>query len=102
MIEQNMVLCYSMFRQIIMEEKVMYSQTIPNDKRRHSFDIPALVQTACTFESRITLHNNQGGFNVKSIMGMMSFDFFDGKLTVSADGSDEQSAVESIISILSE
>ena len=80
----------------------MYSLKIKGDDRRRSFDIPSLVQLACTYKSNLSLRNNQGTFNIKSIMGMMSFDFFDGTLTVYAEGEDEEEAALSIKALLSE
>ena len=78
----------------------MYSLKITGENRRRSFDIPSLVQLACSFKSSVSLRNNQGTFNVKSIMGMMSFDFFDGTLTVCAEGEDEEEAAASVRSLL--
>ena len=79
----------------------MYSLTIPRKDRRETFDVPSLVQLACSYKSRVQLRNNQGTFDAKSIMGMMSFDFFDGTLKVSAEGEDEEAAVAAVAAHLS-
>ena len=74
----------------------MSTATIPRDQRRTSFDIPSLVQLACSYSSRITLTNSQGQFDAKSIMGMMSFDFFDQVLRITAEGPDARAAVDAL------
>ena len=54
-----------------------------------------LVQVASQFESRIYVESGTKKVNAKSIMGMMTLKFGDGKeVYISADGDDEVSAVD--------
>ena len=63
--------------------------------------IVELVQIASKFESKIYLETETKRVNAKSIMGMMSLNLANGDLlTVSAEGGDEQSAMEEILSAL--
>lgn len=64
--------------------------------------IAMLVQVASRYESSIYLKAEGKKVNAKSIMGMMSLALDMGEtVTVTADGSDEQEAVESIGNYLS-
>lgn len=63
-----------------------------------------LVQVASKFESRIYMQSEDGTVkvNAKSIMGMMSLGLNEGvNVLVSAEGSDEEAAVDSIREYLS-
>lgn len=64
--------------------------------------IALLVQRASQFESSIYVEdNNQRKVNAKSIMGMMSLGVDKGDtVTISADGADEEAAVNSIAEYL--
>ena len=63
--------------------------------------IAELVQIASKFESKIYLETETKRVNAKSIRGMMSLNLANGDLlTVSAEGGDEQSAMEEILSAL--
>ncbi len=56
-----------------------------------------LVQIASQYDSSIHVISEASKFNAKSIMGMMALGLKKGgEITVTADGSDEQEAVESI------
>lgn len=74
----------------------MYSKTIRIAGTDGSYDIPRLVQIGCSYDCHVMIQNNQGTFDVKSIMGMMSMDPRDGALILRADGPDEQAAVEEV------
>lgn len=64
--------------------------------------IAMLVQVASRFESSIYILSEDKKVNVKSIMGMMTLTLDKGQIiTVTADGEDEQTAIESIESYLS-
>ena len=78
----------------------MYILSVDLHSRRPAFDIPALVQLACKYNSHIHLRNTMGDFDTKSIMGMMSFDFLDRELKVVAEGADEREAAEAIFALL--
>ena len=59
--------------------------------------IAELVQVASKYESKIYLETDTKRVNAKSIMGMMSLNLVNGDLlTVSADGNDEEGAMEEI------
>ena len=59
--------------------------------------IAELVQVASKYESRIYLETDTKRVNAKSIMGMISLNLANGDLlTVSADGNDEEGAMNEI------
>ncbi len=64
--------------------------------------VALLVQEASKYESTIYIQSGDKKVNAKSIMGMMSLGLDNGEqLTVSADGADEQLAVDNIEKFLS-
>jgi catabolite repression HPr-like protein len=64
--------------------------------------VALLVQEASKYESTIYIRSGEKKVNAKSIMGMMSLGLDNGDLLdVSADGSDEQTAVDNIEKFLS-
>lgn len=64
--------------------------------------VALLVQEASKYESTIYIQSGEKKFNAKSIMGMMSLGLDNGEeLVVTADGEDEQVAVEGIEKFLS-
>lgn len=64
--------------------------------------VALLVQEASKYESKIYIESEGKKVNAKSIMGMMSLGLNAGEeLVVSADGVDEQSAVDNIEKFLS-
>ena len=64
--------------------------------------VAMLVQVASQYESSIYLEAGEKRVNAKSIMGMMGLGLDLGEsVTVSADGSDEEQAVEGIVDFLS-
>ncbi|HAV01404.1 MAG: HPr family phosphocarrier protein [Lachnospiraceae bacterium] len=65
--------------------------------------VALLVQVATQFESRVYLQSGDKRVNAKSIMGMMTLILAAGdEVTVSAEGEDEEAAVEAIVKYLSE
>jgi catabolite repression HPr-like protein len=63
--------------------------------------IAELVQVASKYESKVYLETETKRVNAKSIMGMMSLNLANGDLlTVSADGNDEEGAMQEIQSFL--
>ena len=63
--------------------------------------IAELVQVASKYESKIYLETETKRVNAKSIMGMMSLNLANGDmLTVTAEGNDEEGAMEEILSFL--
>ena len=59
--------------------------------------IAMLVQIASQYESRIYVENNAARVNAKSIMGMMTLSLGAGEsITVSAEGADEDKAMDEI------
>lgn len=64
--------------------------------------IALLVQEASKYESKIYIQSGGKKVNAKSIMGMMSLGLDNGEaLTVSAEGTDEQAALDGIEQFLS-
>lgn len=64
--------------------------------------VALLVQVASQYKSEIRLESAGRYFNAKSIMGMMTLGLASGeKVVVSADGADEEDAIESIEKYLS-
>lgn len=80
----------------------MYTRSISIKNADRSFRIPELVQLSCRFHSKVTIRNNSGTFDTRSIMSMMAFDPTDGVLTLNADGSDDQMAVDALCAFLTE
>lgn len=64
--------------------------------------VALLVQEASKYDSIIYIESGEKRVNAKSIMGMMSLGLGNGEtLKVSADGSDEDAAIEGIEAFLS-
>lgn len=64
--------------------------------------VALLVQEASKYESTIYIESGQKKVNAKSIMGMMSLGLDAGdELMVTADGADEETAVDNIEKFLS-
>ena len=63
--------------------------------------IALLVQVASQYESSVYLEYGEKRVNAKSIMGMMTLVLVAGDtVTVTADGSDEEMAVDAIVTYL--
>ena len=64
--------------------------------------VALLVQVASQYESKIYVEDGDKKVNAKSIMGMMTLGLSTGEsIVVSAEGSDEQAAIENIEKYLS-
>lgn len=64
--------------------------------------VAMLVQVASQYESKIYIEANGKKINAKSIMGMMSLGLDIGeKVNVYCEGSDEEEAVNGVVSFLS-
>ena len=64
--------------------------------------VALLVQVASQYESKIYVESENKKVNAKSIMGMMTLGLNAGEsVVVSADGTDEQAAIENIEKYLS-
>lgn len=64
--------------------------------------VALLVQVASQYECSIHVISNEKKVNAKSIMGMMSLGISSGEVvTVSADGPDEEAAIDNIEKYLS-
>lgn len=73
---------------------------IPTDME--ALPVALLVQVASQFESNIYVEVEDKKVNAKSIMGMMTLGLNAGEsVVVSADGTDEQAAIENIEKYLS-
>ncbi len=65
--------------------------------------VAVFVQKASQFKSEIYVHYHDKRVNGKSIMGMMSLGLARGEeITLSADGPDEESAIQDIEAFLTE
>ena len=63
--------------------------------------VAMLVQVASQYESRIQVESGDKHVNAKSIMGMMSLELCTGeRLTVEAEGEDEEQAVNGVEAFL--
>lgn len=63
--------------------------------------VAMLVQLASRFDAAIYLENGTRSFNAKSIMGMMTLGLNSGdKITVRAEGADENKALETMTGYL--
>ena len=70
--------------------------------KTHKNPIAELVQIACKYDSHIEIEGEGKNINAKSLMGIMAFGLKKGmKVCVSATGSDEELAVDSIKQFLS-
>lgn len=59
--------------------------------------VALLVQVASQYESNIYVGSQEKKVNAKSIMGMMSLGIVEGEeVTISANGSDEEKAIENM------
>lgn len=77
--------------------------TITADTGVHARPATLLVNQAGQFESEIELQYNDKTVNLKSIMGVMSLGIPKGaEIRITATGSDEESAIESITEIIKE
>ncbi|MBI5611976.1 MAG: HPr family phosphocarrier protein [Gammaproteobacteria bacterium] len=74
---------------------------IPNKLGLHARAAAKFVNLASQFKSEITITRNGQGVNGKSIMGIMMLAAGKGsKLRLSADGADEQSALDSLRALI--
>lgn len=82
----------------------MISNNITIDVKKDNETSPAavLVQLASRYDSSIYINQDNRKVNAKSIMGMMALGVINGDtVTVTVEGSDEDTAMESIMSYLS-
>lgn len=84
----------------------MYSKTtvITNPSGLHARPAAVFVKAASGFESAITIRRNEPGFeakDAKSILLVMGLGLGSGtEIEISADGTDEQQAVEALIELV--
>lgn len=68
---------------------------------KHMNGAAEIVQIACSFDSQVYISTNNKRINAKSIMGIMAFCSDVGEqITVSAEGSDENAALEAVVGLL--
>ena len=71
--------------------------TVKLTKEAEARPVAMIVQIASQFESKVYIVDKNKKINAKSIMGMMSLGFGNGtELTVQAEGTDEQAAVDAV------
>lgn len=77
------------------------SVTVNLPKKTDDHPVAMLVQIASRFNSRIYMAEGSRKVNAKSIMGMMALGVNNGvELLISAEGEDEEAAVEAISAYL--
>jgi phosphotransferase system HPr (HPr) family protein len=80
-----------------MEVFIMIERTVKVETSLEARPAALFVQAASKFSSSILVKINNKTVNAKSIMGMISLGILDGQsVTISADGSDEQQAVDEL------
>ena len=63
--------------------------------------ISQLVQTACKYDSHISLESGTKSINAKSLLGVLSLGIMGGTdIRIIADGSDEEEAVEGLVALV--
>lgn len=72
--------------------------TVKNRAGIHARPAALIVQTAGKFESQIQIAKDSEEINAKSIMGIITLGAgYDTELKISADGPDEQEAVDALV-----
>ena len=92
-------------RQIPEGKRIMTKQTVTIELESglEARPVAMLVQVASQFDSSIYVECDHRRVNAKSIMGMMTLGLAAGEeIVVTADGPDEEKAIESIASYLTE
>lgn len=77
----------------------MYSESVKvaDIFSKYSNPIAQIVQNACTFDSEIHAQISNRRVNLKSIMGIMAFEWKEGmEIEVDAEGDDAEEAVKAI------
>ncbi len=77
----------------------MYKEQVKvaNIFKSYSNPIAQIVQNACMYESELHAKTENRRANLKSIMGIMAFDWSEGMdVEIEAEGTDAQEAVEAI------
>jgi len=78
------------------------SMVVELDNGLEARPVAMLVQVACRYESSIMLNTDSKEVNAKSIMGLMALGLTSGeKIVVTAEGTDEQQAIDGIEKYLS-
>ena len=76
--------------------------TVKNENGLGARLVAVFVQIACQHESKVFVEYEDKKVNAKSIMGMMTLSLRTGEeLVVSADGADEETAIQDIENFLS-
>jgi phosphocarrier protein len=72
--------------------------TVKNRAGIHARPAALIVQTAGKYESQVYISRDSQQINAKSIMGIITLGAaYDTKLVISADGPDEQEAVDALV-----
>ena len=81
-----------------MTEKVT---SIQNSSGMHARPASTFAETAKKFKSKITIKTEKGEGDATSVLVLMSLNMCYGtKVTISADGSDEKEAVNTLVALL--
>ncbi len=74
---------------------------ITNEVGLHARPAALFVQTASKYEADITVSYDGKTINAKSILGILSLGVGkDSLITISADGADEEAAVEALVDLI--
>jgi len=75
--------------------------TIQNTVGLHARPATFFIQKANSFKSSVWIENNDRRANAKSLLGVLSLGISKGDtITLLADGDDEQSAVDGLVSLV--
>ena len=81
----------------------MYTQeiTVNNEVGLHARPATLFIQKANTFKSSVWIENGDRRANAKSLLGVLSLGIsMDMKIIITADGSDEESAVNELAALI--
>lgn len=74
--------------------------TVRNRAGIHARPAALIVQTAAKFDSHIEFRTDHEAINAKSIMGIITLGAgYNSKITITAEGPDEQEAVDTLIGL---
>lgn len=76
---------------------------VSNITGKHNHLFSEVVRIACQFQSKIMITDGEHQVNAKSIMGVMAFGLTDNmQFTVTAEGSDESEAIQTLESFFAQ
>ena len=80
----------------------MYSKEVTNQVGLYARPATFFIQRANEFKAGIWIVNDERKVNAKSLLGVLSLGITRGtKITIVADGSDQEEAVDSLVDLIS-